>query len=350
MVWARRRRVTTSSTTAEVNVRAIPLLPAGGWRLYGVEEWPLIGTAPKNYLAYGDPERPDCVSYIAKKGRFEHGGLRECVTEEIISQIGAMLPLRVAKSKLVRLPVSSGLEPDVRFLSRNFIRRGEEQLVHGIELAAQYFNAQPQEVEAVFNLTDRSAERAFYTMSNVVEVFTRLCRPGELDRILDGLARMLAFDAFVGASDRHSLNWGVIAQVSGQQVLRRFAPVFDTARGLFWDHTDEKLTDVGRNGRQDAFIRSYADRSKPVFGKVGQGENAQRCSHFDLVECALTDMPSELGNTMARFVNGIDLPAVEVRVRRKFTRIISRTRMSFIVGLLRYRLDRLKSLVHTNRK
>jgi hypothetical protein len=126
MVWARSRRVTVSPSKVEVDVRGIPLMPPSGWRLYTLEEWPLIGAAPKGYLAFGDPERPDCPAYIAKKGRLAEGGNRECVTEEIMSKIGSMLPVRMAESKLVRLQPSKHDAPEVRLLSRNFLRRGEE--------------------------------------------------------------------------------------------------------------------------------------------------------------------------------------------------------------------------------
>lgn len=86
----------------EVDVRAIAELKPGGWRLYPAEEWQIGGAAPKDYLAYGDPGDPRTARFIAK--RPSHWGFRECVTEEIISTIGRLLPLKVAKSMLVRLP------------------------------------------------------------------------------------------------------------------------------------------------------------------------------------------------------------------------------------------------------
>lgn len=86
----------------------------------------MVGTVPKDYLAYGAPrltgdsrdrDRLSVVSsgHIAKKGRFQ-ADARECVTEEIISKIGSMLPVRMARSRLVRVA-----KDDVRFLSRDFV-------------------------------------------------------------------------------------------------------------------------------------------------------------------------------------------------------------------------------------
>jgi hypothetical protein len=104
MGWARGVRCTVSATHREVNLRAIPPLHPRGWRLYGAEDIALTGAAPKNYLAFGDVRRPDCEAYIAKRGGRINGD-RDCVTEEIISKIGKALPVRVAASRLVRLPV-----------------------------------------------------------------------------------------------------------------------------------------------------------------------------------------------------------------------------------------------------
>ena len=138
MVWhPRNRRFTTTASRAEVNSRAIPLLTEGGWRLCPPEEVPVVGAVPKNYLTYGNPYSSTSHGYFAKKGRLK-ADARECVTEEIISKIGAMLPLVMASSKLVR--VSKG---DVRFLSRNFVRYGRNELIHGIELVARYFETKP---------------------------------------------------------------------------------------------------------------------------------------------------------------------------------------------------------------
>ena len=198
---SRKNRFTTTPSKLEVNTRAIPLLPPNGWKLYDLEEFPIVGTVPKNYLAYGDPRSPATPGYIAKKGRME-ADARECVTEEIISKIGAMLPVKMASSKLVRIS-----RQDVRFLSRNFVVRRKFELLHGIELAARYFQSNQSEVESAFELSDRKRENDFYTVPNMLEILTSLY-PTHHKSLEEGFFRMLAFDAFVGAPDRHGMNWG----------------------------------------------------------------------------------------------------------------------------------------------
>lgn len=93
----------------------------------------LAGAVPKDYLAYGLPKRsksegseqdPLLIAtsgFIAKKGRFS-AAERECVTEEIISKIGAMLPVKMAKSRLVRIP-DGGEDSEARSNRRRCCRR-----------------------------------------------------------------------------------------------------------------------------------------------------------------------------------------------------------------------------------
>lgn len=97
----------------DIDVAAIPVLAPDGWKLHSVEDMQIGGAAPKDYLVFGEIEDPHAPAYIAKKPRIY--GFRECVTEQMISRIGRLLPLQVARSMLVRLP-SKGGAPDVRFL------------------------------------------------------------------------------------------------------------------------------------------------------------------------------------------------------------------------------------------
>jgi hypothetical protein len=155
---------------------------------------------------------------------------------------------------------------------------------------------------------------------------------------------MLAFDALIGAPDRHATNWGVVVSLAEPGRPRRFAPLFDTARGLFREHTDEKLRAILKAGDRAAYIRSYAEKSCPIFGVAGHAPG-RRCNHFELVECALRDLRAELGETMARFIRSVHVPHLETLVLRKFRRLITPVRTSFVLGLLQHRHERLKMIM-----
>ncbi len=301
----------------------------------------MVGTVPKDYLAYGAPRwsgkagRRDSLSlgdcgYIAKKGRFQ-ADARECVTEEIISKIGALLPVRMARSRLARVANN-----DVRFLSRDFVHTGHEALRHGIELAAAYFESTAEEVTATFRLADREKERQFYTVGNMLTILEELY-PEDSGTLAVDFVKMLAFDAFVGAPDRHGMNWGVLEPLDSGVAPVRFAPIFDTARGLFVNHSDAELArKVDRLGL--GFVERYALRSRPILsvgGVAGQ-------DHFGLVAGIAREHP-HLFPAMRAVLDAVSVPAIERMLQRRFRRIITQQRLKLIVDLLEFRIRRLRA-------
>jgi hypothetical protein len=317
-----------------VNVRAIPELPSSTCRILSLAELPLVGAAEKNYVRFGNPETS---GYIAKKGRFSGtAGYRECVTEEMISKIGALLPLRMAKSRIVRIGRN-----DVRFMSRNFVDRRSQELRHGVEIVAEYLDTETVEVERVFDLADPMAEHNFYTIDLMLEVLTWKCRD-HAETVIQDFARMIAFDAFVGAPDRHAMNWGVLVPVgpSGDSTAV-FAPIFDTARGLFREHSDDDLRKKSESIGRSTFIERYAERSKPVFGtgRPGGSEN-----HFELIGWILENHPRQLGDRVQRFYRTISMRQIERMLRKRFRRIVTTYRIDFVKDLLTFRLERLRQI------
>lgn len=51
---------------------------------------------------------------------------------------------------------------------------------------------------------------------------------------------MLLFDALTDNNDRHYYNWGVISHIKNEH-KPYFLPVYDTAKGLLWNVSDEKV-------------------------------------------------------------------------------------------------------------
>lgn len=333
MAWhPRENRFSTKPSLNEVNIQAIPLLAPQGWKLYEINQYPLVGTVPKNYLAYGDPLSQSALGYFAKKGRLKDGA-RECVTEEIISKIGKMLPLRMARSKLARIS-----KYDVRFLSRNFVVYDKHELIHGIELAAKFFETEPDEVASVFN---RDNEKDLYTVNNILIILKHLYSK-DFETLRDGFFRMLAFDAFIGAPDRHGMNWGVLAPLHHNSKPVRFSPIFDTARGLFREHSDSDLIAKSNQQGREQFLKNYANRSKPI---ISTGAN-QQDNHFELVKWIYTKYPDLCHNTIRKVFNSVDIPAIEQMLQRRFRRIITQTRIGFIRDLLEIRIERLRQEDH----
>jgi len=93
---------------------------------------------------------------------------------------------------------------------------------------------------------------------------------------------MLAFDAFIGAPDRHTMNWGVLESFDLGDV--HFAPIFDTARGLFREHSDKHLLEKEQSQGKEKFLEKYANKSQPV---VSTGHHEKQTNHFELIKWIL---------------------------------------------------------------
>ena len=327
-------RYAATPSRIEVNIRAIPILPQTGWKLLSFETFPTVGTVPKNYLTYGNPGLPGRLGYFAKKGRIK-ADARECVTEEIISKIGAMLPLEMARSKLVRIAKN-----DVRFLSQNFVVRGQYELRHGIELVAQFFETTPTDVESVFNLQDRKAEQKFYTITTILTILEYLF-PNDFPELKERFFKMIAFDAFIGAPDRHAMNWGVLAPLDTDSKPVRYSPIFDTARGLFRECSDADLIKKTEQQGREQFLERYANRSQPIFST----DETQQHNHFSLVRWISENCMDTDRRAMCTVFEAVDIPSIEHLLQRRFRRIITQTRIEFIRDLLSFRIKRLREEV-----
>ncbi len=319
----------------EVNVRAIPVFRHSG----RFDDRQVGGANPKGVLVLGDPERPS-RAFIAKKPR---AWLRECATEAILSTIARTLPIRVARFRLVRL-LSTGPLPDVRFMSEVFLKPGEA-LVHGVEIAARFLESNPDDLREVFKLGPKNeqAEREFYTVEAIVPMLRAISRnDAEFRSLVRDFGKMVVFDAFVGVRDRHAENWGVVECTVHPERPLRFAPLYDTARGLFVSHGDYKLEQWDDPKQRAIEIERYAERSRPLFGCAGAARNLD---HFKLVQHMLENMPSEFRRPARETVGSIRLPMIEKKLRIAFTRVVTRRRLECIIELLRYRYRRIRDIV-----
>ena len=272
------------------------------------------------------------MGFIAKKGRMKSTNGLDCVTEEIISKIGDLLPLEMAQSKLVRLS-----KADIRFLSKDFKKRDQEELIHGIEIAAKYFDATTDDVETAFQLNEKPEEKRFYSLSNVMNFFDGVFK-NQAEQLRRDFIKMVAFDAFIGAPDRHAMNWGVLAShESSQYAVVRFSPVFDTARGLFREISDRDLKEKIEKQGKSGFIEQYANRSKPILSI----DNNVDLNHFNLIKRIFDENKFNDQDALLTIFNAVNICDIKHMLQLKFRRIITQFRMGLICDLLTYRIDRI---------
>jgi hypothetical protein len=185
-----------------------------------------------------------------------------------------------------------------------------------------------------------SDERSFYTVDLIDEVLEAAAPNAACHlRLRAGFARMLAFDALLGAHDRHASNWGIVQDVRRAREPR-FSPVFDTARGLFLDRTDDDLRrDAGPNTAA-AYVERYAERSRPLIGVPGSPD----LNHFALIQYMVGPEQAKFGASIRQVVHAFAPERAARLMHGQFGRLLSPVRLRLIHALLLYRWNRLKGI------
>ena len=243
---------------------------------YYVEHYRLDGDAPKQFIrAYfyeSDStvrkRNPDTwIPFIAKSA--EKWYPHESVIEYTINRIGIELGLNMNE---VRLVVANG---QIRFLSRYF-KKSNEVLVHGAEICGEYLDDKSMAAEIA---QDRKTSRDLFTFEFICKAIFHVF-PESHEKLICDLVKMVTFDAIVGNNDRHFYNWGVINTVKNSQKLPKFAPIYDSARGLMWNETEQSIVKhFGHYDQGGKKIVHYLDEAKPRISI----EKDARINHFGLI-------------------------------------------------------------------
>ncbi|HZR78652.1 MAG TPA: HipA domain-containing protein [Chthoniobacterales bacterium] len=284
----------------------------------------VAGDAPKDFFQvyeHGAAHRSAISSwpkYIAKVGHKWYPN--ESITEHLLTRIGQLLQLDIADSRLMFV------RGQLRFLSRYFLR-ADESLIHGAEIFAGHL----ADEQFVREVEEKKMSRDVFTFQ-VVEEAIKSRFPVQADVILPAFVRMLGFDAVVGNNDRHYFNWGVVTDLKAKRSAR-FAPIYDTARALFWDGPEWKLEQVDQNKRRVEFVRKYVEECMPKTGWDGKSD----LNHFGLVQLIANERP-----TLAPVLKSLCTKDLAARVNRligtEFASLFSPRRREFILECLNQRV------------
>ena len=155
---------------------------------------------------------------------------------------------------------------------------------------------------------------------------------------MHNLVKMLLFDALVGNNDRHFYNWGVIRSIN-QKFQPYFAPIYDTARGLFWNDNDTKLENHYQNNKI-AYVKKYCKNSRPKIGWDGE----MNINHFKLVNYIYQSefyiTKEEIKGLFSRSI----LEQMKDTIDENFSRIMSNTRIEMIKLCIEYRFNEITKL------
>ncbi|MFN0033844.1 MAG: HipA domain-containing protein [Saprospiraceae bacterium] len=302
-----------------------------------VEGYSIMGEAPKSFIrVYGykkdGPQRKinrnSWTLFLAKTGHKWYP--IESITEHLIARIGVVLGLNMAES---RLAIAGG---QIKFLSKYFLKpeKGQE-LVHGMDILATHLGDRT----FVEEIAVKKRERDFFTLEDTVAAIEQVF-PYERTAILEAFFLMLCFDTWVGVQDRHFQNWGVVRDIY-EKKRPYFSPIYDSARGLFWNHTEKKIADWVKAKQAEQQIESQIKNSMPQLTLT----NKPKVNHFELAEALLSDRFLPFKSIARKIFTDESLERVQVMVRKEFGQMFSQSRVDLICKCLEIRHQKFSELL-----
>lgn len=296
----------------------------------------LTGDAPKGFVRLYEYQQGSRIRrhnpktwplYIAKTGHKWYPV--ESITEHMLNRLGLVFGIKMADSKLV------GINGQLRFLSRYFLDVEKETLAHGAEIFAGYLEDQA----FVESVEKANLSRNLFTLQFVEKAVIKAF-PHEKDAIMKDLVKLLLFDAMVGNNDRHYYNWAVI-QPFDKHKQARFSPVYDTARGLFWNASDEQLVMRVRQKDVARYVKKYSDGSKPKLGWKDAGD----LNHFRMVKEISDSQFYITHDELLDLFKPEMLASMKETVNKEFGSLLSAERIMMINECLDYRYKTIREVI-----
>jgi len=156
--------------------------------------------------------------------------------------------------------------------------------------------------------------------------------PEERSAILESFFLMLCFDAWIGVQDRHFQNWGIVRDIYGKN-KPYFSPIYDSARGLFWNFQESKIFEWTKSKQIDQQIQNQIKNSVPQMGLAER----PKISHFDLAEVVLSDHFLPFKSIARETFTDQGLVRVKKMIHTEFSGLLSENRMALILRCLELR-------------
>lgn len=300
---------------------------------YYVTDQPVSGDAPKKFIklyeyGHGAKRNQKWPAFIAKTGHKWYP--IESITEYLLNRLGETLGIRMAESKLAY----GGSQ--IRFLSKYFLRV-DQQLVHGAQIYAGYLGDDQDFVEEI---EKNKLAKEWLTLQITQKAILKFF-PMYADEILEDLVRMLLFDAWVGNNDRHFYNWGVVVDIRRKE-KPYFSPVYDTARGLFWNYHEQKIVSLYRNPKElENQIKKYIKGSCPKIGWDGEPD----LNHIRLIEFIAKHNFGIKKDDIHDLFSEENLKRCEKVIHDEFHGLLSHERIYVVIRCLERRIEEIKKVI-----
>ena len=291
------------------------------------------GATEKDVLQ--DPETGH--RFIAKLGRRNND--LEVMTEYAIYLVGRSLGVPVAEARIARYMGR------LRFFSQYFLDpQQSEELVHGMQL----FNELYDEATVTGVLGNQLREQALFSVQAVRAAFGAhylQYGPGVEAELFSGFVTMLTHDALIGVQDRHHENWGVVVRREHGAPPPRFAPLYDSARGLFCNLKDPDLARfMGPQGQQR--LDGFVSRSRPLVGFNGLAPLNERLyvTHEQLLAAVYREYSEQRPRILA-VLGAYDWRCVRDELAERLENLCSSRRRTLILTCLRRRLKAIRRAI-----
>lgn len=291
------------------------------------------GDAPKDVIRFyqygkGKIANPKSwTKYIAKIGHKWYPN--ESITEHFFTSIGKSFGIEIANSQLVQA------EGYIRFLSEHF-HSEEQSLVHGANILSRYLSEKDTKW-----IDDLDNQRLLKGEINIKDVIIALQDVFPDNSILDGFVDMLLFDCLTGNNDRHYYNWGVVTHIKSKH-QPYYSPIYDTARGLFWNNNDTFILSLHNDSEdiQNKRIAKYVKNSVP---KISIPNN-DKCNHFQLIEYLKQNKYIKQKH-IARWSDASSLEQTLSILNKDFVKLFTPERRLIIEKILNLRFQTLISII-----
>jgi len=322
--------------------KSVPTLRTG---YYQVLKDDVGGDAPKDFIKmyqYYDNSKKrqnQWNKHIEKVGHKWYP--LESVSEHLLNRIGEVLGLNMAKSQL---RVAHG---QLRFLSEYFLS-DRENMIHG----AQVYSAFLEENDNHFvqEIEEQNWARALLTFQFTDES-VKFLFPDQYGEIMNQLVKLLVFDGITGNNDRHFYNWAIITHVEGK-LKPRFSPIYDSARGLFWNINEKVIENKFYIKKGTKFeinhtkVDNYVQSSRPKIGWEGWAE-PKEINHFQLIS-KINRYYSQHQNTCAELIKNVNLQLIYKLLDEEFAHFFTKLRLNLIKVCLKKRFEILNNLCNSD--
>ena len=259
--------------------------------------------------------------------KYARDGTGEHWAEKIAAELAELIGLPHAIVELARLDSEPGIA------TRDFTSdQRRKHLVHGNELLFRLDATYPK--ERGYHVREHTLDAVRRAIKQSQAVLPSWPWPVGVVTAWEGFVGYLLLDAWIGNTDRHHQNWGVLVEASGYATL---APTFDHASSLGREIDDaERMRRLATaDARGD--MRAYAGKARSALYDVGGCGPLHPCEAF--VRAVRTSPIA--GDAWISRLCRVDLDAVLDIVARVPERTMSVSARQFALALLQENRQRL---------